>query len=83
MRRWRLAATFSLTHNLGATVFQTGVQTNGGSVVWRTTGTETAATAKLGEVLNCVPGSVVRAASRTRFGSVWDPTAYSAPVTCA
>ena len=79
----KLVTTNVLKHNVGATVFQVGVQTNGGSVVWGSTGTVTASSSTVKVVLGCAPGSTVRAALRTKYQSLWDATAYSDAVTCA
>jgi hypothetical protein len=79
----KLATTNVFKHGVGATVFQVGVQTNGGSVVWGLTGTVTATSSTVAATVGCASGSTVRAALRTKYGSVWDPTAYSAAVSCA
>ena len=79
----KLATTSVLKNNTVATVYQVGVQTNGGSVVWVLTGTVSATNSTVNAIVGCAPGSIVRAALRTKYQSVWDATAYSAAVTCA
>jgi hypothetical protein len=81
--RGRLATTNVFKRNAGATVFQIGIQTNGGAVVWTLTGTTTAINNTVDATVNCTPGRTVRGAVRTKYQSAWDPAAYSASVTCA
>jgi len=82
-RPGNLATTNVFRLNVGATVFQVGVQTNGGAVVWGPTGTAAARSSTISVTVDCTPGRTVRAALRTKYHSVWDATAYSLPVTCA
>lgn len=79
----RLATTSVFKHDVGITVYQIGVQTNGRPVVWGKTGSLTAKNAKVSRTVACKPHSKVRAALRVKYRSSWQATAYSRVVTCA
>jgi hypothetical protein len=79
----KLATTNIFEHDAGVTVFQVGIATNGGAVVWGLTGSVAPGSSTVSAGIGCTPGSTVRGALRTRYRSTWDPTAYSGAVLCA